>query len=215
MRAFRQNLTITGIMSEGRIYSDVTTAAYYFRSRSWLIGTGAFTIGYLAHYKADKAQIYGGIVNIQVGFDADESLGNASSGGYALTNYGFRGSIPTSGFSTNYNLYMDGTAYNYLRGITGIGAVPSGTYNLEVTGTSSFSGNTNLRTITGSVTASSSIGRYLTISPTLVAAANSDVLSAVYINPTFTNGAYSSVTNYALNVAGQGYFYNTEFDVQT
>ena len=49
----------------------------------------------------------------------------------------------------------------------------------------------------------------MVVSSTLVAAANNDVLSAVYINPTFTNGAFTGVSNYALNVVGAGVFSGT------
>jgi len=60
--------------------------------------------------------------------------------------------------------------------------------------------------VSGSTTAASAIARGMVVSSTLVAAANSDVLSALYINPTFTNGAFTGVVNYALNVVGAGYF---------
>jgi len=58
-------------------------------------------------------------------------------------------------------------------------------------------------TLSGSITASGGIAREMIISPTLVASANSDQLSGLYINPTFTNGAFTSVGNYSLNVVGQ------------
>ncbi len=57
-------------------------------------------------------------------------------------------------------------------------------------------------TITGSVTAASAIARGTYLNQTLVAAANNDVLVGLDINPTFTNGAYTGVTNAAIRVWG-------------
>jgi hypothetical protein len=52
--------------------------------------------------------------------------------------------------------------------------------------------------IGGSVTASSLLARGQALNTTLVAAANNDVLVGLDINPTFTNGAFTGVTNAAL-----------------
>lgn len=49
-----------------------------------------------------------------------------------------------------------------------------------------------------SITAASAIARGAFFNNTLVAAANNDVLAAVDINPTFTNGAFTGVANFAL-----------------
>jgi len=54
----------------------------------------------------------------------------------------------------------------------------------------------------GTVTASSSLAQGVYISNTLVASANNDVLVGLEINPTFTNGAFTGVTNAALRVGG-------------
>jgi hypothetical protein len=75
----------------------------------------------------------------------------------------------------------------------------SGLYKLDVNGTARVQGTT---TITGSTTAASAIARGANITSTLVAAANSDVLVGLDINPTFTNGAFTGVTNLALRVNG-------------
>lgn len=65
----------------------------------------------------------------------------ANSGGGTLTNaYGLVIAAQTAG-TNNYGVYQVGASTNnYFQGKTGIGAIPSGTYNLEVTGTSYFSG---------------------------------------------------------------------------
>lgn len=55
---------------------------------------------------------------------------------------------------------------------------------------------------TGSVTASSALAQGIIATPTLVASANSDVLVGLDINPTFTNGAFTNVSNIGLRVTG-------------
>ena len=84
-------------------------------------------------------------------------------------------------------------------------SVKLGTFNAEaikVLGT-----NTTIASglvVTGSTTAVSAIARGTNIAPTLVAAANNDTLVGLDINPTFTNGAFTGVTNYWLQLQGNG-----------
>jgi hypothetical protein len=57
----------------------------------------------------------------------------------------------------------------------------------------------------------------VSITHTISASANSDTLTGVYIQPTFANGAYSGVNNYALRVSGSTYLYksgSTVLDIQ-
>jgi hypothetical protein len=56
--------------------------------------------------------------------------------------------------------------------------------------------------ISGSVTASGAIARGSYFNNTLVAAANNDVLVGLDINPTFTNGAFTGVSNIGIRVKG-------------
>jgi hypothetical protein len=71
------------------------------------------------------------------------------------------------------------------------------------------SGNTLIGTTTdsnakfvvaGSITAASALAQGVFFNNTLVAAANNDVLVGLDINPTFTNGAFTGVSNYALRL---------------
>ena len=55
---------------------------------------------------------------------------------------------------------------------------------------------------TGSVTASGGNARGNFIQPTLVASANSDVLSALHINPTYTLGSFTGLDRYGLLIQG-------------
>lgn len=51
-------------------------------------------------------------------------------------------------------------------------------------------------------TASSAIARSMNLTSTLTAAANNDVLVGIDVSPTFTNGAFTGVENYAIRAAG-------------
>jgi hypothetical protein len=72
-------------------------------------------------------------------------------------------------------------------------------FRLDVNGTARIQ---NQLTTTGSITAASAIARGVYMNQTLVAAANGDVLVGLDINPTFTNGAFTGVTNIPLRIAG-------------
>jgi len=79
------------------------------------------------------------------------------------------------------------------------GGTGSATQNfVDLTTNQSIAGR---KTFNPSITASGAIAQGSIFSPTLTAAANGDVLSAVYINPTFTNGAFTGVSNNGLIVA--------------
>jgi hypothetical protein len=75
-----------------------------------------------------------------------------------------------------------------------IGTSTDAGFLLDVNGTTRISGKT---TITGSTTAVSLLAQGQLISSTLIAAANNDVLVGLDINPTFTNGAFTGVSNLA------------------
>jgi hypothetical protein len=60
----------------------------------------------------------------------------------------------------------------------------------------------NVLAVSGSITAASALAQGVFFNNTLVAAANNDVLVGLDINPTFTNGAFTGVTNTALRVTG-------------
>ena len=129
--------TAYGITFEGNIESTVTTNGIVYRS--YPIVTGG-TLGAITHYIASKNAFIGGsTVTNQYGFFADASVSGATN------NYGFYGNIASA--TGAWNLYMNGTAQNYINGNLGIGvAVP--TVKLDVSGAGLFS---------SSVTASSFI----------------------------------------------------------
>jgi 3D (Asp-Asp-Asp) domain-containing protein len=133
------------------------------------------------------------------------------SGGTSAEILAADGSVITAG--TNITI-SGGTISSSGSGISG-----TGTTNTlpKFTGTSAI-GNSNITdtgslitlgsssVITGSTTAASAIARGVNITSTLVASANSDVLVALDINPTFTNGAFTGVSNYAARIIGNVLF---------
>ena len=105
-----------------------------------------------------------------------------------------------------------------------IGTTTAAGFKLDVNGTTRLNGNTTLGNtgfwdntntrlgigttspsnrfhLTGSITSSAGSAVSSNINPTLVAAANSDRLVGLDINPTFTNGAFTGVWNVPLRVS--------------
>jgi hypothetical protein len=168
----------SNISAYGEIKSDVTSRGFGVYIGSYT-QAAAFTLANYYHYYAEQGVIgAGSTITTQTAFYAHSNLTGAT------TNYGFRGSIPSG--TNRWNIYMDGTAANYLAGDTGIGTTSLGTA-------------TQL-TIGGTETAVSAIGRGQLINTTLVASANNDVLVGLDIQNTFTNGAFTGVSNFPLRI---------------
>jgi hypothetical protein len=105
--------TSIGLLNEGTIQSDVTTLGVYY-SVNASTAAATFTLTNLFHYNANQATFgAGSTVTTQTGFNVGSSLIGATN------NYGFRGQIPSG--TNRWNLYMDGTAANYLAGTLSIG----------------------------------------------------------------------------------------------
>jgi hypothetical protein len=113
-----------GVTSEGVVQSDVTSTANYFLSVASTQAT-AFTLSSFFHYRAQQGTIgASSTVTNQFGFAIDDTLIGATN------NYGFRGAIPSG--SGRWNIYMDGTANNYMAGALGIGTTTLTGINLNV-----------------------------------------------------------------------------------
>jgi len=134
--------TITGgansssIFTDSVIQSDVTNSATGFYSG---IGTAAasFTVPSVRHFIAEAGSFgAGSSVTTQVGFVASSNLTGATN------NYGFQGGIPSG--TNRWNLYMSGTALNYLNGNTLIGSTTDSGEKLQVTGTAKITGASTL-----------------------------------------------------------------------
>ena len=134
------------INNDTQIQSEVTFSASYYRSFA-STQAASFTVGTLLHFQASQGTFNSpSTVTVQTGYSVDNSLVGA------VTNYGFRGAIPSG--SNRWNIFMDGTAQNYFRGNVGIGVsktVPA--VELDVAGTIA---TTNFR-----MTSGAAVGRVL------------------------------------------------------
>jgi hypothetical protein len=81
---------------------------------------------------------------------------------------------------------------------------PSGSVQMASTLTlgSTNATGTNMLLMQGSITAGSALGRGIGMDTTLIASANNDVLVGLDIAPTFSNGAFTGVQNYAARFGG-------------
>ena len=125
-----------------------------------------------------------------------------ATGVLQLSSYTTTSSVPGTvagllGFDSSGNIITTSAS----GGISGSGTAGQVTYwsgSSAVTGSATFTYTpTTALLVNNSVTASSAIARGINFTPTLTAAANNDVLVGLDINPTFTNGAFTGVINYA------------------
>lgn len=107
-----------GISVDSVVQNGVTSRADYMQS-VMTTAAGA-TYGLVVGFQAQQSTLSGAVSNL-VGFRADASL----VGGTA--NYGFFGDIPSG--ANRWNLYMSGTAHNYLAGPLAIGAPSVSEFN--------------------------------------------------------------------------------------
>lgn len=97
-----------GVNVQATIQSDVTTTTSSFQTYP-STAAAAFTLTSLRHFDADQGTIgVGSTVTNQYGFRANSTITGATN------NYGFYGGIASG--TGRYNLYMAGTAANYLAG---------------------------------------------------------------------------------------------------
>jgi hypothetical protein len=123
----------SAIYQNGTVQSDVTTSAYGIRNQL-NTAAAAFTLGGYFHYAAQQITIGStSAITSQYGFLADSSMTGATN------NYGFFGNIPSG--TNRWNLYMAGTAANFLSGVLNIGTTTLSGYKLDVNGTARFAGN--------------------------------------------------------------------------
>jgi hypothetical protein len=112
------------------VQSDVTNTAYGYTTFS-TTQAASFTLSNLIHYHANQGTIGAtSAITNQTGFNVANSLTGATN------NYGFYGNIVAA--TGAYNLYMAGTAVNYLAGDLGVGTTTTTGYGkLTVQSTSS------------------------------------------------------------------------------
>ena len=118
------NVFSFGINQSGTVQSDVTSAGWGFQNQLYT-AAASFTLSNYYHFFAEQQTIgAGSTVNNQYGFFVSSTLTSATN------NYGFRGQIPSA--SNNWNIYMDGTANNYMAGALGIGTTSLTAINLNI-----------------------------------------------------------------------------------
>lgn len=119
-------VTSVGLSVLPTIQSDVTTNAYIVNTNG-ITAAAAFTLASLQHFRADQGTFgAGSTVTDQYGFIVGSSLTGATN------NYGFYGNLPAA--TGRWNLYMNGTANNFLAGSLGIGSNALTGYLLRVFG---------------------------------------------------------------------------------
>jgi hypothetical protein len=111
-----------------------------------------------------------------------------------------------SSANTSINFPINNTVYARFHATTGNltlqngGTFTDSGFRLDVNGTARIQ---NQLTTTGSITAASAIARGVYMNQTLVASANGDTLVGLDINPTFTVGSFTGLTQLAVRVKGQ------------
>jgi hypothetical protein len=97
-----------GIAQGGTVLSGVTSQAYGF-DNSLVTQAASFTLANYYHFSAGQGAIgSSSSVTTQTGYNVFNNLTGATN------NYGFRGQIPSG--TNRWNIYMDGTAANYMAG---------------------------------------------------------------------------------------------------
>ena len=146
-KAITGSTTSIGIRSDGQVQPDVTGAAYNFRSDGQVAAGFTNPLPALLHYSSIQGTL-GSAVTTQVGFNADATLSGATN------NYGFRGLLSSG--TGRWNLYMVGTANNYLGGRLGMGTTTLDFSNLNLslplTGSTNFYSAYNSGVIQSDVT---------------------------------------------------------------
>jgi len=156
------NASITGATSAyahynvGVIQSGVTAAAYSYVSSIGL--AASVTTAEVDHFNATpQTGGAGSTITLQIGFNASASLGTAGAATIG-TAYGFYGAIASG--ANRWNLYMGGSANNYLAGALGVGTTTVGVAgSINAIGAITFQTTTNNQSYTttgaGTITISS------------------------------------------------------------
>ena len=145
--------TAYALYLNGQVQSAVNSTAYYISTQSNL--NASTNLQYVTHYSAYQGTISGTIAQSQVGFYADGGLTAGTT-----FNLGFQGALSVSG-TKNWNLYMNGSAPNYLAGSLCVGTSTVGSVagSINAVGAITFQTTTNNQSYTttgaGTITISS------------------------------------------------------------
>jgi hypothetical protein len=129
-----------GIYMGSVISSTSTSGATMFISDA-STQAASFTLPRLEHFKARQGAIgAGSTVTSQFGFFVESTLNGATN------NYGFWGDLAAA--TGRWNLYMNGTALNYMAGALLLGSATDSGEKLQVTGTAKITGATSITGVT-------------------------------------------------------------------
>jgi trimeric autotransporter adhesin len=188
--------TITGavtsyaINQSGIVQSDVTTAVYGYRNQLQT-AAAAFTLPSYYHYAAVQSTIGStSAVTSQYGYFVDSTLTGATN------NYGFYSAIASG--TNRWNLYMAGTAANYMAGSLSIG----GLFTSTAFGSNIFSaGGTGYNKLTiRNTTAGTANGAQLSIGSDT----DPDQLYIQSFSSTFTTSGMNIAAGAVINGEGAG-----------
>jgi hypothetical protein len=107
--------SITGALTD--LYSFISS----------IVGNLAVNVTNAYHFRASQSGLSTSTITNQFGFHAENSITGATN------NYGFYGNIPSA--TGRWNLYMNGTAANYMNGELLLGSTTNTGEKLQVTGT--------------------------------------------------------------------------------
>ena len=187
--------TAIGVQNDGVIQAVVTSLAAYNNTNAATVAA-SFTLPNLSHYRAAQGTIgAGSTVTSQYGFVVDATLIGATN------NYAFAGNIAAG--ATRWNLYMAGTAKNYIAGNLLLGSTVDSGSILQVTGDSVFTGNVTINGAVAGVTkANVGLGNVSNIAPADMPISNAAAAAisarALGVDKDATNG-YVGLTGFAIN----------------
>jgi hypothetical protein len=178
---------ITSVANGSAITFETTANGTTSRTEKMrLLGNGNVGIGTAT--PADLLTLNASAANARIRYNNSDSVqwtaGNISS------DNSFR-----IGSSTGFQFAIFQATGNVL--LQNAGTFTDAGFKLDVVGTARIQ---NQFSVTGSISAASAIARGTYLNQTLVATANNDVLVGLDIAPTFTNGAFTGLRNWALRL---------------
>jgi hypothetical protein len=183
------NIFAVGIRSQGRVQSDVTNTAYGYYAATGTQAT-TFTLPILIQYASDPGVFgAGSTITNHIGFFASNiSAANVTNA------FAFQGGMASG--TNRWNLYMNGTANNYMAGRLGIGSTSLTDINLRISGTLSGSVGPLAVFADGTISSTSTTAAGYFFTTARVEAATFTLPSLVhYTAGSAAFGAGSTVTN--------------------
>ena len=175
-------------------------------------GTGALTYGGYTIYHSNNSNTITALGTITTGvwngtaitdtYISSASTWNAKQNALTLTTTGTSGAATLVGATLNIPQYQS-VLTNPVTGTGSNGQVTYWNGTNSVTGSSTFAFTpTSQLLVNNSVTASGAIAKGINLTPTLIAAANNDVLVGLDVNPTYTNGSFTGLSNLSAKFTG-------------